>query len=159
GTLPVPQLGSGDILVKVNACGVCVSDLHKLRFRSLTKPTVLGHEISGVVERLGSEVKKFSEGDRVVLAHHVPCMTCHFCTRGSYSMCEQFKTSGLDPGGFSEFVRVPALHVEHVTFPIPAGLSDTEACWMEPLACCLRDIKRIRLQPGDTAVIVGLGSI
>lgn len=74
-------------------------------------------------------------------------------------MCAQFRQTGLDPGGFSEFVRVPALHVNHVTFSIPEGLSDNEACFMEPLACCLRSIKRVKLQAGDTAVIIGLGSI
>ena len=157
--LPVPEIGSGDLLIKVNACGVCVSDLHKLHFRSLPEPTVLGHEIAGLVAKAGSKVKRFHEGDRVVLAHHVPCGSCHFCLRGSYSMCEQFRQTGLDPGGFSEFVRVPALHVENVTFPIPDGLCDSEACFMEPLGCCLRAIKRVKLQAGDTAVIVGLGSI
>src|SRR5581483_7359738 len=159
GDLPVPSIESGDFLIKVNACGVCVSDLHKLRFRTLEKPTVLGHEIAGIVAKAGSAVKKFREGDRVVLAHHVPCLTCHFCQRGNYSMCLQFRRTGLDPGGFSEYVRVPALHVESVTFPIPANLTDNQACFMEPLACCLRDIKRIKTQAGDTAVIVGLGSI
>jgi L-iditol 2-dehydrogenase len=159
GDLPVPEIEPGDLLLKVNACGICVSDLHKLRFRSLLKPTVLGHEIAGTVVKAGSKVKKFREGDRVVLAHHVPCLTCHYCRRGSFSMCLQFRQTGLEPGGFSEYVRVPALHVENVTFPIPSGLSDSEACFMEPLGCCLRNIKRIKLQAGDTALIVGLGSI
>ena len=159
GELPVPKLEAGDLLLKVNACGVCVSDLHKLRFRSLDKPTVLGHEIAGTVLKVGAGANKFREGERVVLAHHVPCLTCHYCRRGNYSMCPQFRKTGLDPGGFSEYVRVPALHVQNVTFPIPDRLSDGEACFMEPLGCCLRDIKRIHLQAGDTAVIVGLGSI
>lgn len=159
GELPIPEIGPGDLLLKVNACGVCVSDLHKLRLRSLQKPTVLGHEIAGTVVRAGPDVKGFREGERVVVAHHVPCLACHYCRRGNFSMCHQFRKTGLDPGGFSEFVRVPALHVENVTFPIPDSLSDSEACFMEPLGCCLRSLKRIRLQTGDTAVIVGLGSI
>jgi L-iditol 2-dehydrogenase len=157
--LPIPRLEGGDLLLKVNACGICVSDLHKLRFRSLLKSTVLGHEIAGEVVQAGENLQKFHTGDRVVLAHHVPCQRCHYCRHGNYSMCPQFRETALDPGGFSEYVRVPALHVQHVTFPIPSNLSDREACFMEPLACCLRDIKRVKVQEGDTVVIVGLGSI
>ncbi len=157
--IPEPTLEVGDILLRVNACGICVSDIHKIRYRTLAKPTVLGHEIAGVVARVAPGVTRFREGDRVVVAHHVPCLVCHFCQRGSFSMCEQFRQTQLDPGGFCEFVRVPATHVTSVAFPIPAGLSDHEACFMEPLGCCVRNVRRVGIKPGDTVVIVGLGSI
>ncbi len=154
---PAPQ--AGDMLLKVTACGVCFSDVHKIRFQPLAEPVILGHEVAGEVIEIGSAVRKFHAGDRVVVAHHVPCLQCHYCRHGNISMCAQFKKSNLDPGGFAEFVRVPAEHVEHVAFPIPAQLSDNEASFMEPLACCLRAVKRAGLQLSDVVVLVGLGSI
>ncbi len=101
----------------------------------------------------------FAVGDRVVAAHHVPCGECHYCRRGSESMCRAFKESNLDPGGFAEFVRVPGANVRAATFRVPEHLTDEEASFVEPLACCLRAVERARVQPGDTAVVVGLGSI
>jgi L-iditol 2-dehydrogenase len=101
----------------------------------------------------------FAVGERVVTAHHVPCGNCHYCARGSASMCRTFKASNLDPGGFAEFVRVPAENARHATFPLPAHVSDEAGSFVEPLACCLRAVKRARVEVGDTAVVVGLGSI
>jgi len=157
--VPLPTLQSGDLLLQVNACGVCFSDVHKIRFQKLTKPTILGHEVAGEVVEIGNAVTKFKVGDRVVVAHHVPCLRCHYCRHGNISMCRQFKNTNLDPGGFAEFVRVPALHVENVAFRVPAGLSDNEASFMEPLGCALRAVKRAGIQSEDVVVLVGLGSI
>ena len=120
---------------------------------------VLGHEVAGDVVEAGSDVTKFKIGDRVAVAHHVPCLRCHYCRRGNISMCPQFKKTNLDPGGFAEFVRVPAIHVESVAFPIPDGLSDSEASFMEPLGCCVRAVNRAGVQRSDVVVLVGLGSI
>jgi L-iditol 2-dehydrogenase len=89
----------------------------------------------------------------------VPCGDCHYCRRGSESMCRAFKASNLDPGGFAEYVRVPPANVRHATFRIPDHLTDEEASFVEPLACCVRAVDRARIEPGDTAVVVGLGSI
>jgi L-iditol 2-dehydrogenase len=108
---------------------------------------------------LGEDVGGFQQGDRVVAAHHVPCGDCHYCRRGSHSMCRAFKASNLDPGGFAEYVRVPAANVRHATFRLPEHLTDEEASFVEPLACCVRAVERARVEPGDTAVVVGLGSI
>jgi L-iditol 2-dehydrogenase len=154
-----PLLQEGDLLLQVKACGVCFSDVHKIRFQQLEKPTILGHEVAGQVVQVGSNVRKFEVGDRVVVAHHVPCLRCHYCRRGNISMCPQFKKTNLDPGGFAEFVRVPATHVERVAFPIPAGLTENEASFMEPLGCCVRAIKRAGIRRSDVVVLVGLGSI
>jgi L-iditol 2-dehydrogenase len=120
---------------------------------------VFGHEVVGDVAEAGEGVRGFTTGDRVVVAHHVPCGACHYCERGSESMCREFKRSHLDPGGFAEYVRVPAPNVRGATFRVPAHLSDEEASFVEPLACCLRAVERARVQSGDTAVVVGLGSI
>ena len=107
----------------------------------------------------GRRAAASASGDRVVAAHHVPCGGCHYCRRGSESMCREFKISNLDPGGFAEYVRVPAPNVRHATFRIPDHLSDEEASFVEPLACCLRAVDRARVEPGDTVVVIGLGSI
>ena len=120
---------------------------------------VLGHEEVGDVVAVGAGVHRFAPGDRLVVAHHVPCFACHYCRRGSVSMCRHFKRINLDPGGFAELVRVPAPNVEHAAFRLPPELSDEAASFTEPLACCLRAVKRTGLVPGDTALVVGLGSI
>ncbi len=157
--VPQPILAEGDILLRVEACGVCFSDLHKLRFRALEAPTVLGHEVAGTVVETGGAVRRFAVGDRVVTAHHVPCLECHYCRGESFSMCRQFKSTNLDPGGFAELVRVPATHVESVAFRVPDQLSAGEASFMEPLGCCVRAVKRAGIKAGDVVVLVGLGSI
>ncbi len=104
-------------------------------------------------------MRRFAPGDRLVVAHHVPCFDCHYCRRGSPSMCRHFKRINLDPGGFAELVRVPAPNVEHAAFRLPAEMTDEAASFTEPLACCLRAVKRSRVAAGDTALVVGLGSI
>lgn len=156
---PRPALLPGDLLLRVDACGLCVSDIHKIRFRAVEKPLVLGHEVVGRIVETGPGPAAFRPGDRVSVAHHVPCGVCHYCRHDSVSMCPQFKATQLDPGGFAEFVRVPAAHAAAVAFLVAEHVSDGEASFMEPLACCWRGVRRLKLQPGDTAVIVGLGSI
>jgi L-iditol 2-dehydrogenase len=143
----------------VRGCGLCGSDIAKVGAPSTRLPVVLGHEVVGDVVETGAGVAAFSAGDRVVAAHHVPCGACHYCLRGSESMCAAFKASNLDPGGFAELVRVPAENVRHATFRIPAHVSDEAASFVEPLACCLRAVRRARVGDGDTSVVIGLGSI
>ena len=157
--LPRPTAGAGELLLRVRGCGLCGSDIAKLADAAARVPAVLGHEVVGDVVEVGDGARGFGAGDRVVAAHHVPCGECHYCRRGSESMCRAFKESNLDPGGFAEFVRVPAANVRAATFRVPDHLSDEEASFVEPLACCLRAVERARVQPGDTAVVVGLGSI
>jgi L-iditol 2-dehydrogenase len=153
-----PSIGSGELLVRVRGCGLCGSDIVKI-VAPPPRPVVLGHEVVGDVVEVGAGVAGFDAGDRVVVAHHVPCGRCHYCRRGSTSMCRTFKASNLDPGGFTEYVRVPAANVLHATFRLPAGLSDEAASFVEPLACCLRAVRRAPVEPGDTVVVAGLGSI
>jgi L-iditol 2-dehydrogenase len=157
--VPQPSAGAGDLLLRVRGCGLCGSDIAKIVAPETRGPLVLGHEVVGDVVEVGAGVPGFRVGDRVVAAHHVPCGDCHYCRRGSESMCRAFKASSLDPGGFAEYVRVPPANVRHATFRLPEHLSDEEASFVEPLACCVRAVGRARVQPGDTAVVVGLGSI
>jgi L-iditol 2-dehydrogenase len=159
GDWPRPAVGPGELLLRVRGCGLCGSDIAKIVAPDTRGPAVFGHEVVGDVIEAGEGVAGFAVGDRVVAAHHVPCGTCHYCRRGSESMCRAFKASNLDPGGFAEYVRVPPANVRHATFRIPAHLTDEEASFVEPLACCLRAVDRARVEPGDTAVVVGLGSI
>jgi L-iditol 2-dehydrogenase len=156
---PRPAAGAGELLLRLRGCGLCGSDIAKIVGSPARPPAVLGHEVVGDVVEAGGGVRGFGTGDRVVAAHHVPCGECHYCRRGSESMCRAFKASNLDPGGFAEYVRVPPANVRHATFRIPDHLTDPEASFVEPLACCLRAVDRARVELGDTAVVVGLGSI
>ena len=156
---PEPAAGAGELLVRVRGCGLCGSDILKVTSPDTKAPAVFGHEVVGEVVGVGTGVARFRVGERIVAAHHVPCFTCHYCRRGSPSMCRHFKRINLDPGGFAELCRVPAPNVEHATFALPAAMSDESASFTEPLACCLRAVKRCRVEAGDTAVVVGLGSI
>jgi L-iditol 2-dehydrogenase len=155
---PEPVVGPGELLLRVSGCGLCGSDILKIN-AAASGPAVLGHEVVGQVVEIGAGVRRFAPGDRLVVAHHVPCFHCHYCRRGSPSMCRHFKRVNLDPGGFAELVRVPAPNVEHAAFRLPAAMSDETASFTEPLACCLRAVKRSHVAAGDTALVVGLGSI
>lgn len=156
---PQPKIGEDEVLLKVAACGICGTDVLKVN-RALPKvPTVLGHEVVGEAVAVGKAVTKFKVGDRIVVAHHVPCGTCHFCRHGNHSMCHHFKKTNLDPGGFSEYLRIPGEHVEQTAFLVPESISDDVALFTEPLSCCIRNIRRARLLSGDVVVVVGMGSI
>lgn len=157
--LPLPGVGPGELLVRVKGCGICATDVSKIDHALVQPPTVLGHEVVGTVAALGDGVHGFPIGERVVVSHHVPCYACHYCKHGNVSMCRTFKASNIDPGGFAEYIRVPALNVQYATFLIPPQLEDEEAAFTEPLACCLRGVKRLAPLLHDTIVLVGLGSI
>ena len=157
--LPRPEAGSGELLVCVSACGVCGTDLLKLYSPAVAKPIQLGHEVVGVVAAVGAGVVGWEVGQRLALAHHVPCYVCHYCRHGNYSMCAAFKASNIRPGGFSEYVLASAVHVAHTALALPAAMPDERAVFVEPLACCVRALKRVALLPGDTALVVGAGAI
>jgi L-iditol 2-dehydrogenase len=156
---PEPAIGPGEVLLRLRGCGLCGSDIAKLGDPATKIPVVFGHEVVGEVAALGGGVAGYAIGDRVVAAHHVPCGACHYCRRGSESMCAAFKASNLDPGGFAEYVRVPEPNVRHAMFRVPEHVGDVAASFVEPLACCVRAVRRTGVRPGDTAVVVGLGSI
>lgn len=157
--VPAPEIGEGEALLSVEACGLCGTDLAKIYHGALKAPVPLGHEVAGTIVQVGKGVRKFKAGDRVVVAHHVPCFRCHYCTRGSQTMCREFKRTNLDPGGFAELTRVSARHLQYTTVPIPSDMDYATASQVEPLACCLRNVRRLGLSDDDTAVVVGLGSI
>jgi len=159
---PMPVIGPGELLLRLSGCGLCGSDIVKIVRGTTSPPAVFGHEVVGEVVEIGKGVEAFRLSDRVVVAHHVPCFSCHYCRRGSHSMCRQFKERNLDPGGFAEYIRVPAPNVRYAAFRIPDRgrlLSDAEASFTEPLACCLRAVKRSGAAAGDSVLVFGLGSI
>jgi L-iditol 2-dehydrogenase len=152
--VPVPALGEGELLLQVAGCGLCGSDILKIT-DAATPPVALGHELTGTVA--ASRTPRFVPGQRLVVAHHVPCGACAYCVRGSPTMCAAFKASNLDPGGLAEYLRVPAAHAAQTALPVPDGLDDEAAAFTEPLACCLRALGRAQLDTVTDAVVVGLG--
>jgi L-iditol 2-dehydrogenase len=151
-----PKAGPGELLVKVMASGICGSDVLEW-YRIDRVPLVLGHEISGVVAEVGEGVERFKHGDRVCVAHHVPCGSCHYCVSGHHTVCKTLLTTNYDPGGFSEYVRIPRINVERGTFIIPDEVTFEEATFVEPLACVWRAHKIIGNQAGRTFVVMGSG--
>ena len=156
---PMPDLGAGEILVRMTACGICGTDVMKVYDPSTPRPTQLGHEIAGVVHQLGSGVDHLRVGQRVAVAHHAPDPQSHFSLRGSETQDSRFKSSNVFPGGFAEFVRVPAELVPHTVHAVPDHVPDLRAVFMEPLACCLRALDRVAVHAGDTVAVIGVGAI
>ena len=156
--IPLPLCGAGELLIRVHGCGLCGSDILKIA-QHAQPPVKLGHELTGTIVEVKPPVKGFTVGQRVVVAHHVPCGSCHYCRHGNYSMCMEFKTSNVDPCGFAEYLRVPAANVQQTTLVLPDTLSDEEGSFVEPLACCVRAVQRTPLLDRDSVLVVGLGSI
>ncbi len=156
-TMPIPRAEKGELLIKVLASGICGSDVMEW-YRRDKVPLVLGHEIAGEVVAVGEGVKRFRMGDRVAATHHVPCNTCHYCLSGHHTMCETLlKRTSFHPGGFAEYVRIPAINVDRGVFHIPEGVSFEKASFMEPLACVLRGQRQAGLRPGKSVLVLGSG--
>ena len=135
--MPVPDIGPEELLVRVEASGLCGSDVMEW-YRIQRAPTVLGHEVAGVVAQVGTKVEGYREGDPVVVTHHVPCNACRYCLNGRHTVCDTLRLTNFDPGGFSEFLRVPEINVDRGLVRIPAGVGFAEASFTEPLACVYR---------------------
>jgi len=154
--MPVPEIGPGELLVRIEASGICGSDIMEW-YRASKVPLVLGHEIAGEVVEVGEGVTSFSEGDRVAVTHHVPCMSCHYCVSGHETVCDTLRTTSFEPGGFSEYVRVPAINVDRGTFRLPDSVSYEEGSFVEPLACVLRGQSQANFRPGCSVLVIGSG--
>src|SRR5580698_1586693 len=163
--LPVPEIGAGEILVRVHTCGICGTDLKKIATGSHSAPRIFGHETSGVVAKVGEGVRKFSVGDRVVVFHHIPCGECFYCRHQTFAQCSTYKkvgcTAGFEAsgGGFAEYVRVMDWIVEKGTVRIPNGVSFEQACFVEPVNTCIKGIETLRLLPAETVLAIGQGPI
>jgi L-iditol 2-dehydrogenase len=163
--IPTPEIGAGEILIRVEACGICHTDLKKIEYDLLAPPRVYGHETAGVVAAVGRGVTKFRRGDRVVAFHHIPCGRCFYCQRKIYAQCGVYKkvgiTAGFEPagGGFAQYVRVMDWIVEQGVERIPDGISFERATLVEPLNTCLKAVVQCDPQPDDFVVVLGQGPI
>lgn len=156
---PVPKIGTGEILVRVRACGLCVTELFKARYRRARPGTVFGHEIAGEVAEVGPGVTGFGVGDRVAVLHHAPCGACYYCRHGQEPLCGQYRRTNVDPGGFAEYIRVMPELVRKTVVKIPDGMTYDEATLIEPTACCLRAVAKVGVAAGDTVLVIGDGPL
>jgi L-iditol 2-dehydrogenase len=163
--VPVPEIGPGEILVRVDTCGICGTDLKKIATGSHSAPRIFGHETAGVVARVGNGVREFEAGDRVVVFHHVPCGQCYYCRHKTFAQCATYKkvgcTAGFEPsgGGFAEYVRVMDWIVRQGTVRIPPNVSFEQACFVEPVNTCIKGIERLRPEANETVLVMGQGPI
>jgi L-iditol 2-dehydrogenase len=153
---PRPVAGPGEISMRIEASGLCGSDVMEW-YRLPKAPIVLGHEVAGPVVEVGEGVTSFKPGDRIMATHHVPCNTCRYCLRGQQSVCGTLRTTSFDPGGFAEYVRLPAINVDRGTFLLPDSMSYEEGSFLEPLACVVRAHRIARLSPGTSVAVLGSG--
>jgi len=163
--VPTPKIGPGELLIRVESCGICHTDLKKIEYNLLAPPRIFGHETSGVVAAAGDGVRGYSVGDRVIVFHHIPCRECFYCRRKLYAQCAVYKkvgvTAGYEPagGGFSQYVRVMDWIVRHGVEKIPAGVSFDRACFVEPVNTCVKAMAQLDPRPEDLVVILGQGPI
>ncbi|MDI6736689.1 MAG: zinc-dependent dehydrogenase [bacterium] len=154
--MPIPQIGPGELLVRVEACGICGSDCMEW-YRINKVPLVLGHEIGGEIVEVGQGVRQYKAGDRISASHHVPCNTCHYCLAGHQTVCDTLRQTHFDPGGFAEYLRLPAINVDRGVYLLPDEVSFEEATFIEPLACVLRGQRLARIQLGLSVLVMGSG--
>ncbi len=163
--VPIPEIKAGEILVKIDTCGVCGTDLKKVKDGLVEPPRIFGHEMAGTIAEVGQGVSKWKIGDRVAVYHHIPCKKCYYCQVKAYSMCSGYKvtgtTAGFSPagGGFAEYIRVMDWIVDEGTVLIPDDVSFEMASFLEPLNTCLKAVETAHITEGQTVLIVGQGPI
>ncbi len=175
-TVPVPlnedgKPGPGEVLMKINTCGICGTDLKKIHTGSHDAPRVFGHEMSGTIVRVGDGVTGFAVGDRVMAYHHIPCGECYYCRKQTFAQCEVYKkvgctagTGAASGGGFAEYIRVMDWIVGRDGKPgglvkIPDGVPFEQAAFVEPVNTTYKAIQMLDLQPDETVLVIGQGSI
>lgn len=165
-TVPVPEIGPGELLVRIHTCGICGTDLKKISTGSHSAPRVFGHEMSGVVVARGAGVRKFAEGDRVMVFHHIPCGKCYYCERKVFSQCPVYKQVGATAGfgepsggGFAEYIRVMDWIVDRGVIAIPDAVSFEQASYIEPVNTVWKGIETLAVQRGETVLVIGQGTI
>lgn len=164
-SVSTPEIGAGEILIRVDSCGICHTDLKKVEYDLLPPPRIYGHETAGTVAAVGANVTRFKLGDRVIAFHHIPCGDCFYCQRKLYAQCETYKkvgvTAGFSPagGGFAQYVRVMDWIVDRGVEKIPNGVSFEQASFVEPVNTCVKAVAQADPQPGDTVAVFGQGPI
>ena len=163
--VPVPEVGPGEVLIKVAACGICGTDIKKIFHAYVPAPQILGHELAGTVVAVGPGVTKWRVGDRVMSFHHIPCGACFYCERRLFSQCAQYKTTGLtggftpNGGGFGEYVKAMPWVAERGIVALPDDVSFEEATFLEPINTIVKAVQKARITSGETVLIAGCGPI
>jgi L-iditol 2-dehydrogenase len=164
-SIPVPEIGPGEVLMKIHTCGICGTDLKKIHTGSHSAPRVFGHEMSGTVAAVGEGVTNFAVGDKVMAYHHIPCGECFYCRKHTFAQCEIYKkvgcTAGFEPsgGGFAEYIRVMDWIVRRGLIKIPDHVPFEQAAFIEPVNTCYKAIDLLNLQQDETVLVIGQGSI
>jgi L-iditol 2-dehydrogenase len=163
--VPVPEIGAGEALIRVAACGICGTDIKKIHHGFVKPPQILGHEVAGTVVAVGEGVRRWKPGDRVVSFHHVPCGNCFYCERKLFSLCPGYKnvglTAGFDPngGGFAQYVKALPWIAERGMVAIPANVNFEEAAFVEPVNTCLKAVRKARIARGENVLVIGAGPV
>jgi len=170
-TVPLPlnpdgTLGRGEVLVRIDTCGICGTDLKKIHSGSHSAPRIFGHEMVGTIAMVGEGVAGFEVGDRVMAYHHIPCGTCYYCRKQTFAQCETYKkvgcTAGFAPagGGFAEYIRVMDWIVATGGLvKVPDDIPFEQAAFIEPVNTTYKAIELLNLQPDETVLVVGQGPI
>ena len=170
-TIDVPEIGTGEVLVRIDTCGICGTDLKKIHTGSHAAPRVFGHEMAGTIAAVGDGVRAFAVGDRVMAFHHIPCGKCFYCRKKTFAQCETYKkvgtTAGLGEaagGGFAQYIRVMDWIVGDGIIPaglirVPDDIPFEQAAFIEPVNTCFKAIRLLELEPDDTVLVMGQGSI
>lgn len=164
-TVPVPQIGSGEVLVRIRACGICGTDLKKIHTGSHSAPRIFGHEMAGEIAAVGAGVEGWKIGDRVMAFHHIPCGDCYYCRKKTFAQCETYKrvgcTAGFEPagGGFAEYIRVMDWIVARGLIRIPDHVPFEQAAWIEPVNTCFKAVRNLHLTSDETVLVIGQGPI
>jgi L-iditol 2-dehydrogenase len=164
-TVPVPQIGPGEVLVRIHTCGICGTDLKKIHTGSHSAPRIFGHEMAGEIVQVGANVREWKPGDRVMAFHHIPCGRCYYCRKKTFAQCEVYKrvgcTAGFEPsgGGFAEYIRVMDWIVERGLIRVPDEVPFEQAAWIEPVNTCFKAIRNLHLVSDETVLVIGQGPI
>lgn len=163
--VPVPEVGEGEVLIKVAACGICGTDIKKIFQRYVEPPQILGHELAGTVVAIGRGVTKWKLGDRVMSFHHIPCGSCFFCKNRLFSQCQQYKSTGLtggftpNGGGFGQYVKAMPWVAQRGIVALPDKVTFEEATFIEPINTIVKAVQKARVAAEETILIIGCGPI
>ena len=155
----IPEIGDNEALIRTIFCGLCITDVAKVVNPEVKKPTKLGHEVVGIVEKTGKMVSKIKKGDLLAIYHRIPCYICNYCMHGNYSMCKHARETNLDPQGFSEFIRLTDEHIKYNTFIIKDKNNIKNAVFTEPAACCIKAIEKMPIKRKDKVMVIGCGTM
>lgn len=157
--IPIPEIGSDEVLVRVKACSLCSTDVWKAMYHRSKPGSILGHEVSGVIAKVGADVTNFKEGERVAVYHRAQCGGCYYCRHGQEPLCSQYRQQSLFPGVFAEYLRATSAIVEKSIVKIPDDLTHEEAALIEPTACCVRTVSKCQVTLGDSVLVIGDGPL